>query len=82
MEKTVSAGQRKNNDAFDLFKFIAAFVVILIHTRLLGDSRFYLLHPWGRIAVPTYFMISSYLFFSKYDNLPAEEKNGYLLKIF
>lgn len=74
------AALRKNYNAFDLFKFIAAVVVMIAHTRVFGDSRFHWLHPWIRIAVPVFFMISAFLFFSKFDSLPAEEKDSYLWK--
>ncbi len=70
----------KSYDSFDLFKFITSFVIMLIHTNPVGESRFHLLHPWPRIAIPVFFMISGYLFFGKYDRLPNEEKNGYLRK--
>ncbi|MBR6091167.1 MAG: hypothetical protein IKP86_14610 [Anaerolineaceae bacterium] len=70
----------KSFDSFDLFKFVVSFVVMIVHTRIFGESRFHLLHPWCRIAIPVYFMISSFLFFSKYDRLPEQEKNPYLRK--
>lgn len=72
--------KRKSYDSFDLFKFSAAIVVVLAHTRFLGDSRYHWLHPWIRIAIPVFFMVSAFLFFSKFDRLPDEEKNGYLWK--
>lgn len=50
---------RKNVDVFDLVKFLMAIVVLGIHT--LGR---YGIYPIFRIAVPVFFMISSYLFFS------------------
>lgn len=50
----------KYYEVFDIVKFILAFVVVGIHT--LGK---YGLYPIFRIAVPIFFMISSYLFFSK-----------------
>lgn len=55
-------------------------MVMIVHTRIFGDSRFHVLHPWCRILIPVYFMISSFLFFSKYDRLPDSEKNSYLWK--
>ena len=72
--------KRKSYDSFDLFKFLAAIVVIMAHTRIFGDSRYHWLHPWIRIAIPVFFMVSAFLFFSKFDKLPDEEKNGYLWK--
>lgn len=80
MAETNKEVKRKSYDSFDLFKFIAAIMVVSVHTRFLGDSRFHWLHPWCRIAIPVFFMISGFLFFSKYDSLPEGEKNAYLWK--
>ncbi len=70
----------KSYDSFDLFKFITSFIIMLVHTNPAGQSHFHLMHPWSRIAIPVFFMISSFLFFGKFDRLPEEEKKGYLLK--
>lgn len=51
--------QRKEIDILDVAKFIMAIMVVGIHT--LGR---YGIYPLFRIAVPLFFMISSYLFFS------------------
>ena len=74
MSETAATIKRKSYDSFDLFKFIAAIMVVSVHTRFLGDSNFHLLHPWCRIAIPVFFMVSSFLFFSKYDKEPDEKK--------
>ena len=80
MEKINTAARAKSYDSFDLFKFIVSFVVMIVHTNPFGNSHFHVLHPWCRIAIPVYFMISSFLFFSKYDQLPDDKKNAYLWK--
>lgn len=80
MQRENLQSRPKSFDSFDLFKFIVSFVVMIVHTRPIGDSHFHMLHPWVRIAIPVYFMISSFLFFSKYDRLPENEKNSYLWK--
>lgn len=49
-------------DIFDLIKFIMSIVVVAIHAHPLGEYH-YLIYPWARIAVPTFFLISAYLFF-------------------
>lgn len=51
--------QKKCIDILDITKFIMAFMVVGIHT--LGR---YGIYPLFRIAVPLFFMTSSYLFFS------------------
>ena len=80
MQETNTVTRTKSYDSFDLFKFIVSFMVMIVHTRILGDSKFHVLHPWCRILIPVYFMISSFLFFSKYDRLPDGKKNAYLWK--
>lgn len=52
----------KNNDAFDLTKFLMALLVVLIHIKPFGGNR-----PLAitRIAVPMFFMTSAYFLFGK-----------------
>ena len=66
---TNSSAGRKSYDSFDLAKFVLCFMVMIVHTNPVGNSNFHLLHPWGRIIIPVYFMISAFLFFSKYKIL-------------
>ena len=80
MKEANTTARSGNYDSFDLFKFIVSFVVLISHTKPFGNSRFHVIHPWCRIAIPVFFMISSFLFFSKYDRLPDGEKNVYLWK--
>ena len=49
-------------DSFDALKFILSIFIVAIHTEFLGDY----VYPFVRIAVPIFFMISSYLFFHKH----------------
>ncbi len=79
MEKRTKTNREKYYDSFDLFKFIASFVVMIVHLNPFGESHFHWLHPWVRIVIPVYFMISAFLFFSKYDSLPKEKQSAYLL---
>lgn len=62
----------KNNDTFDILKYILSFMIIAIHT---GGGYVRALYPWLRIAVPLFFMISAYLLFSKYVKQSFENKN-------
>ena len=78
MQETKTITRTKSYNSFDLFKFIVSFMVMIVHTRIFGDSRFHWLHPWCRILIPVYFMISAFLFFSKYDRLPEDKRNPYL----
>ena len=53
--------EKTNYDSIDLLKFILSILIIQIH------SDFYLewMKPYVRIAVPTFFIISSFFFFKK-----------------
>ena len=63
-----------NKDIFDLTKLILVLMVIAIHSNFLP----LLLYPWLRLAVPMFFVISSFLFFSKNKNLSDLEKKKHL----
>lgn len=67
---------RENYDIFDLAKIILALMVVTIHTGLLPG----VVYPWVRVAVPLFFMISSYLLFSKINNSPQKDKRSILKK--
>ena len=56
--------QRENIEILDVTKFVLAIMVVGIHT--LGK---YGIYPLFRIAVPLFFMISSYLFFSNSESI-------------
>lgn len=55
----------RNYEAIDLVKIIMSVFVVAIHTELFPD----VLSPWTRIAVPVFFMISSYFFFNKLQSV-------------
>lgn len=61
---------KENYDIFDLTKFICALMVIAIHSNLFPE----VLYPWLRLAVPMFFVISSFLLFTKINNSPKEDK--------
>ena len=59
--------KNKNLDILDLVKVILSIIVVGIHINPFGEySGLY--YPICRIAVPLFFMISSYLLFSKLKN--------------
>ena len=68
--------QKSNIDIFDIAKFILSFFIVAIHTELFPS----VLYPWLRIAVPLFFIISSYLFFSKLNKTDTTNHNGILKK--
>ncbi len=66
---------RKNYDILDVTKIILSILIVCIHTELLPD----ICYPILRMAVPLFFIISSYLFFSKVKMAETEtEQNGML----
>lgn len=67
----------KNYDILDLTKFILSIMVVAIHTSLFPK----ILYPWLRLAIPLFFIISSFLLFSKINNSPKEE-SGKIIKKF
>ena len=69
------------NSNYDILKIILALMVLLIHSRVFPKILF----PWLIIAVPLFFMISSYFFFSKIKKLENEneikkELKSYILR--
>lgn len=61
----------------DILKFIMSVFVVATHTGLMGG---YLL-PLVRLAVPVFFVLSGYFFFSRVNALDSDEdKRKYLLK--
>lgn len=62
---------KKQHDAkFDIVKFILSFFVVAIHSGLFP----YALYPWLRIAVPMFFMMTSYFLFSALGDAPKEKQ--------
>ncbi len=70
--------QKVSYDAkYDLLKFFLSIFVIAIHANLFP----YVLYPWLRIAVPLFFILSSYFLFSRLQNT-APDAHGKILKKF
>ena len=70
----ISISDKKENncekyDIFDLTKYILSFFIVAIHTGLFPK----ILYPWLRVAVPLFFVMSSYLLFLKIKKNPKDE---------
>ena len=63
---------------FDVLKIVLAIFIVVIHTTPLSISVL----PLFRLAVPVFFILSSYLFFSKQVRLLNEEEKTYALRRF
>ncbi len=72
-----NTAQKTYDAKFDLVKFALAILVLAIHSTLWPE----VLYPWLRIAVPLFFMISSYFLFSKLSEA-RPEKHKKILKSF
>lgn len=67
---------RKNNSVFDIFRLILCVLVVCIHTSFLSN----ILYPWLRLTVPLFFIMSSYFFFEKINNIEETEQKSIILK--
>ena len=67
---------QKNDAKYDLIKFFLSLLVLAIHATLYPM----VLYPWLRIAVPLFFMMSSYFLFSKLREAPKDKHRAILKK--
>lgn len=61
---------KQRNNSIDIFRYICAVLVVIIHTEPFYTGEFqalgiFLKHILARIAVPFFFAVSGYFFFSK-----------------
>ncbi len=66
----MSTENRTSNSVFDIVKLILALMVAAIHASLFPE----VLYPWLRIAVPLFFILSSYFLFLKV-NASADKRS-------
>ncbi len=59
----------KSSDGADLLKYLMAICVVAMHTQLFSG----VLYPITRLAVPVFFLLSGYFFFSKQKTLDSRE---------
>ena len=64
---------RKSFDGADILKFIMSFLVVATHTGLLSGALF----PVTRLAVPIFFVLSAYFFYSKANKLSGKQAASY-----
>ena len=68
--------QRKNLDAADVLKFVLSITIVATHTSLFEGY----ITPLVRLAVPAFFMISGYFFFSRINSCDSRAKQTAYLK--
>ena len=77
---------RKQYGALDLAKFIAAILIIILHTNPFSSYSTVVSFGFRSIitviAVPFFFLTSGFLFFKKLNSLKNEEKSEYFKKYF
>lgn len=66
----------KHDSKYDIVKFILSLLVLAIHSTLYPM----VLYPWLRIAVPLFFIMSSYFLFSKLREAPKDNQRSILKK--
>ena len=69
-EKLKEKKRMKQKDALDLAKYILSLMIVAIHTGIYPQ----VLYPWLRLAIPLFFIISSYLLFSKINASDEQQK--------
>lgn len=60
----------ENGEKYDLLKFVLAIFIVILHCKILPSE----LVPILRIAVPTFFIMSSFFFFMKYNSLNDDKE--------
>lgn len=66
----------KRYDIFDVTRYVLAIMVVAIHTQLFPS----ILYPWLRLAVPLFFILSSYLLFERINDSDEKQKSDRIKK--
>ncbi len=69
---------KKINSVYDILKIVLSIMIVLIHTKILPN----ILYPWLRLAVPLFFVLSSYFLFSKLNKENDKLKRKEIIKAF
>lgn len=67
--------EKKNDSRYDVLKLVLSLFVVAIHSDLFPP----LLYPWLRVAVPLFFMMSSYFLFDKLCKTKEDKARGAVL---
>lgn len=68
--------ERKNLDAADMLKYVLSMLIVATHTSLFEGY----ITPLVRLAVPAFFMISGYFFFSRINSCSSRQQQTAYLK--
>ncbi|MCQ2483950.1 MAG: acyltransferase [Clostridia bacterium] len=73
---------KKENCAIDIMKYVMSVLVIIIHKPVFDNNlvfeNYFLQNIIAAVAVPFFFIVSSYFFFSKIDNKYKKSNKNYL----
>ncbi len=69
---------QKSDGKYDIFKFVLSIFIVAIHSELFP----LVLYPWLRIAVPLFFVISSYFLFGKLNRCSEKQEKNSIVKNF
>lgn len=69
---------RKSDGKYDIIKLVLSLFVVATHSRLFPS----ILYPWLRIAVPLFFMMSSYFLFRKLNVVSEKQERNRAVKTF
>jgi len=72
----------KRNSLIDLFRFVCAFMVVLIHIKLPGDFANGFFFPLTRMAVPFFFMVSGYFLADENTERMKQRLNKQIRSVF
>ena len=73
---TLTISSKKNYAKYDLLKFFLSLMIIAIHSAIYPM----ILYPWLRIAVPLFFIMSSYFVFSKLCSATPDKQKSIIKK--
>ncbi len=73
---------KKVYSSLDIAKFVLSIAIVFLHINPLGEQYGYLVYPVVRIAVPLFFMISSFLLFTKIDSACSQKQERQFLLAF
>lgn len=68
----------KVNSVYDVLKIVLSIMIVLIHAKVLPN----ILYPWLRLAVPLFFVMSSFFLFSKLNKETDTLKQQEIIKVF
>jgi surface polysaccharide O-acyltransferase-like enzyme len=70
--------KQKSDGKYDITKFVLSLFVVAIHSQLFPS----ILYPWLRIAVPLFFVMTSYFLFGKLNKVSEKQERNSIVRNF